>query len=357
MAKIKTCTECGLPYNLGKAHNWQPNGAITEKKNPDHRMLFLESESFDPLFHKIGEMVGVPIEHIVQEGKRKVARQYLETQLPKVVRRGVYAVYPRLITQKMADMTRCLGLGDVQVVEARKRKEGTHYTRLSIEFPYSIMFFLGDTCGGMEAASGRECKAATTRMEGRPEKYIIDLSLGPHSPEMAGRLQPRTYVLKPGDIAYKHCMGCGIPNEIAEYQWNPDRGTITHPRTGHRSVILGPGGLEAIFEELEAELGEDIPETVIEAQRVFSRAAFRGDDWLNDEEELRRKLALRGLGLLSSFSREGGELNLTLQNSCVPLLMVGLAKGLFELKTRREGSSHTWSRSEDGDLTITISPA
>ncbi len=278
----------------------------------------------------------------------------MEDELPRLLRRGAYAVYPRLITQKMADMCRYLGLGDVKVEESRRRGEGTHHTRLSIEYPYSILLFLGDTCGGMEAASGRECVAESARVTDRQDKQIITLRLGEHSPELEERLQPRTYATKPGDITYERCLGCGVPVEIAEYQWSEVRGTIIHPRTRRRSVIIGPGGLEAIFDELEKELGEEVSETVIEEQRIFTRETFRGDSWPDAEYRLRRMLALRGLGRLSLFSQRGRELDLVIQNACVPLLTVGMIKGLYELASNSEDSIHTWSLTAEGDLLITI---
>ncbi len=64
--------------------------------------------------------------------------------------------------------------------------------------------------------------------------------------------------------------------------------------------------------------------------------------------------ALRGLGNLTSFETDEEHISLTIQNPCVDYLMTGIVQGLFEIATGRDSTTHTWSRTEAGDLAITV---
>ena len=118
-------------------------------------------------------------------------------------------------------------------------------------------------------------------------------------------------------------------------------------------ALFGPYGLEAVFDDLEAELGESIPNTIIEVQRRYVRKNL-GADWLKSPEDFRMMCALRGLGNLTDFETDEKHISLTIQNPCIVYLMVGIVQGLFEIATGRENTTHSWSRTETGDLTITV---
>ncbi len=110
MSKIKTCTECGVPLYVSKGQTWFNNGVIAETKNPDHRLLFFESDILDNLVDGIGEIIGVPIEHIVVESKRRATREYLEKMIPRIVLKTIYLLKPSITASKMADMAKAYGL-------------------------------------------------------------------------------------------------------------------------------------------------------------------------------------------------------------------------------------------------------
>lgn len=59
------CRRCGAPYLVGKDLTWHENSVITQAKDPDHRMLFYQSENLEQLFQGVEEIVGVPIGDIV----------------------------------------------------------------------------------------------------------------------------------------------------------------------------------------------------------------------------------------------------------------------------------------------------
>lgn len=352
MAEMKLCKECGVPRLVGKGQVWRDNGTIIEKKDPDHRMLLVESDNLEALFQGIEEIIGMSIEKIVIESKRRVTKEYLEKMIPAFARKLIYLFKPSLIAQRMADIGKAYGYGDIELVEIKRHFGKEDYLVMTIERPYSILFFRGDNVGGMEAASSRECQVETEEIG--EDKYRLLITVGTHPPELQERLQRKRHEAKPGDIALERCSACGVPSDIAAYRWDLEKGVITTPRMGRRMAMFGPIGLETIFDDLEAELGETIPNSIIEAQRRYVRDNM-GEEWLKGYETFRRMCALRGLGNITGFEADDRHITVTIQNHCVAYLMVGIVQGLFEIATGKEKTVCSWSVADDGDLTIDVS--
>lgn len=100
---MRLCKGCGVPLLVGKELIWHDNGVITQAKNPDHRLFFYQSENLDRLFRGIEEIIGLSIEHIVIESKRRDVKEYVEKLLPAPVRKlaryvGLKAMIGRLST-------------------------------------------------------------------------------------------------------------------------------------------------------------------------------------------------------------------------------------------------------------------
>jgi hypothetical protein len=65
-------------------------------------------------------------------------------------------------------------------------------------------------------------------------------------------------------------------------------------------------------------------------------------------------IAVRGVGNLTHFEGDRQGLTLTIQNSCLHLLMVGAIQALVEMAYGVEDSNYEWDLADDGDLTVTI---
>jgi hypothetical protein len=134
-----------------------------------------------------------------------------------------------------------------------------------------------------------------------------------------------------------------------------EKGTIADPETGRRMVIVGPLGMDAVFEDLEAELGVAIDEEVIEAQRRYVRSTWSQDRWNKDGPAFQRMIVLRGLGNLTGFEGDADHVTIRIENACLHLQMVGMAQALVELVYHLDDSDINWELADDGDLTITVS--
>ncbi len=87
MPKTGRCSGCGTPLPVGRGQTWRANGIITQAQDPDHRMIFYESENIDGIFRGIEGIIGVPIERIVIESKAREVKRYVERMVGPRVRR------------------------------------------------------------------------------------------------------------------------------------------------------------------------------------------------------------------------------------------------------------------------------
>jgi hypothetical protein len=65
-------------------------------------------------------------------------------------------------------------------------------------------------------------------------------------------------------------------------------------------------------------------------------------------------LAFRGLGNMTRFEPGDRRMSVTMENSCIPLMVVGMVQAMFELISGSEESTCEFERAPDGDLTITV---
>jgi hypothetical protein len=148
---------------------------------------------------------------------------------------------------------------------------------------------------------------------------------------------------------------CGGPAALSSFHWDLEEGIITNQSTGRRMTMMAPEALEAVFRELEAELGDIIPKAVVEAQRRFIMAGAYSIDEISDEGDFRTQLAVRGYGNLRHIYLGEDGLDLRIDNAAAPLMIVGLAQALFEMALAVDSDAE-WQISEEGDLEVKITP-
>lgn len=351
MKQTKTCKVCHIPLRVGKDHLWGPDGTITLRGIHDRRMVFFDSDGLDVLFSNIESLLGISVEKILIESKARSAREYARRmlrgpkgQLARLV--GLNRVVGRVLLQG-----RILGYGRAGV-SGFSWREG--YISVEIEDPYSLPLFCADFRGAAESVT-RDPGTVTSEELG-PGRYRVDVARGSSSPEFAGRLLPQPRARKPGDVTYNYCPRCGVPLEVSRFIWDLDRGTITHADSGLRMALFGPQGLEVFFNELEGELGDTIPETVIEAQRMYAESRMSLRSIGARAGDVRSWLAIRGLGNLVSLDITEELLEARIENPSLPLVIVGTSLSFYEFTFNRKGRME-WSLADDGDLRMRISPA
>jgi hypothetical protein len=352
MAKLKACKTCGVPSRVGRGHNWNPNGTMVQRNDRNHRMIFFDSDSVTALFSNIEDLIGVPIEKIVIESKARATEAYIGTLI-----RGTKGQLARLfglerIIRKIVEQGRLLGYGDIRVKEFNWKQA---FMVCEITDPYSLPLFCGDLKGSLQAI--RKLEGKVEYKEIGPNSYSIRDSQELDATGLEERLMPRTVPNKPGDFVYHRCPTCKAPLEISRFNWDIGKGTITQEGTGIRYAVFGSTGLQVILDELEKELGDTIPATIVEAQRMHA-ARTMNPRWKSvSREDIRNWLAFQGLGNLVALDEvEGGGFSILIENPAIPLLIVGTIAALFEFLSGSE-SDINWEIVGDGDLSVNVMPA
>lgn len=350
MSGVKRCKTCGVPLKAGRDHNWNTDGTITQRKDPDHRMLFFASDVLDGLFSNIERLIGMPIEKMVIESKARATREYISHVI-----RGARGQVARLIgleriIRTVVEQGKVMGYGDIKVTEFNWKESFMH---CEIGDPYSLALFCGDLKGANEAI--RNVAGTVTYEEIGPDRYLVKNFPEPHAPELEDRLFTKPMPRKPGNLKFNRCPGCDTPLEVSTFTWDLERGTIHHSETGMRMAIFGPAGIQVIFDELEKELGDTIPATVVEAQRMHAVELMSLRWKAAGEEDVRNWLAIQGLGNLVSLKQENGGIIARISNAALPLIIVGTAAGFYEHLIGREVEA-TWDTAYEGDLLMTLTP-
>jgi hypothetical protein len=258
----------------------------------------------------------------------------------------------KTITRQVFDIGRVYGYGDVMLGPLWATND-IHPWRVNImRNPHSVILFAAEALASVEAFENREHWIVYWEMD--EDTYEYSTYPAEHPIELQERLKRRRYDFKPGDIEYERCEGCGLPLEIASLEWDLGEGTIHDPESGRRMALFGPFAMDAILYDLEAELGPSIPEVVVEAQRRYVKARIADERWSRSGAAFHRMTALRGLGMISDYRANAKNLRITIQNSCMPLLVLGTSQAIFETAMGAESSKLEWRLSEDGDVVFTV---
>lgn len=374
MSEASACDRCGVPLMVSSGHSWDPNGVISLADSPHNRMVFFESDIIDQLFRGIEELIGMPIEHMIIEGRSRETKRYIERVFPpeakKVLEgkgggiegaglgltpeeRDRFMATMRGYNEAVIAIARNLGYGDERLGEGWERGDDYPWRSYIIRGPYSLLFIAADHVGSVEAFEGADMRVSYEQVG--EDTYVSNVYPGEHPVELKERLKRRRYEFKPGDITYECCPQCGVPLDVAAFRFETGSGMIWNPYTERRMAFFGPFSIDPIFDDLEAELGEVIPEAVIEAQRRYLKHAWGDEIWRRGATDFQHMIALRGLGNLTLFEGDRQHLTLRIENACLHLPMVGTIQALVELAYNKDSSRVAWELHEDGDLNVTIS--
>jgi hypothetical protein len=346
MAKVKVCGQCGVPREFSREHSWNSDGSIAQKKNPDHRVIFYETEGINLLLANISELVGMPIDRIAVEGKRKSTYNYASSMFSGLKLLIIKALLRRKVYETIASRGAVLGYGHYELLDFKPGEFLEIYARNT----YSRIFFSGDIAGVFNVVEGMPAEVS---YEEKGDGLAIKVVPGEEvEEEMATRLERIILPRKPGNISYQRCPECDLPLDFKNYHWDVDAGAITDKVTGRRMAILGAEGVESVFRELETELGEELSKTIVEAQRRYVAETLGREETRQDPSYLTRQLALRGMGNLVRFDLERDKLEAVVENAIPTMLVAGMLQGIFELIA---GGDSQCSYEHDGSGTLALS--
>jgi hypothetical protein len=355
LAEIKICPECRAPEEITKNNIWLNSGVMVQGNNLSRRMGFIECENLDPLYRGIGDIIGVPIDHMVMDIARRGTTDYFGNLIPPEVRNmirgrvmGVDFIADFMVTTGLLN-----GFGKNLFMDIRNEGDSDDYMIQHISEPFSLPLLAGMNAGGAEVLNDQPL--AATFKELSPSLYEIKVIVSEHLEELEGRMPLKEYHHRDGDIEFERCGSCGGPKALSGFKWYLDRGVIVNSHSGRRMAIIGPEMQDPIFEELETELGEAVPRTVVEAQRRFVKSGFYSIEEIGDEGDFRTQLALRGMGNLREIKIDARGMRMRIDNAANYLMAAGMVQGLFEMAFDVD-SYVEWSISDNGDLEVEVTP-
>jgi len=348
---LRKCSVCGAPVKLGRDLEWLDYGVIRQRKYTEHHMVFYESDNIDGLFFEIERLIGLPLEHIVIESKRKDTREYVEKMFPAWIRRRLRRSGMNLMVNQMRRVGSIFGYGKSSLQDKRIKGDPEDYITIRIENPHSVLLFAGECLGAWEALQERDSKVEYRKVA--ENTYDFTCRIGEHPLELKERLLHKEYRHRPVDFSWERCPKCDIPMEVSRYEWDLENGIITSMETGRRMSVMRPDGIDSILDDLESELGEDVPRLVIDAQRIYTRKELGASEFRKNVDSFRWMLAFRGLGYLSEMDVSEAGLHIEIKNFCMPLMMVGIIQAFYELNMDIEETSYSWKVSDDA-LSIDI---
>jgi hypothetical protein len=373
MPEMESCGTCHVPRIISSMFSWGDNGIISISGSPKARMVFYESDNIDNMFRGVEEVIGAPIEHIVMERKRRDTRRFMERVFPEKIERlasilggekvdkvsSVDAALRQeileigdLVNSQATSIGMVYGYGDIKFSDLWEFWDRFPWRTQIIRKPYSMIFFSADMLATVEAFEQRDMMVKYEKVW--EDIYLMSTIPGEHPIELAERLKRKSYAVKPGDITYEHCPECGIPADVARCNWNLEEGTIIDSDTERRMAFFDPAAMDIVFDDLEAELGEAVPDAIIEAHRRTWKQSMSPDNWRRSGYDFKSWAAIRGMGNITAFKADEKRLEFTLENPSMHLAMVGMAVALYELAWGAENSTHEWQRTDDGDLLITV---
>lgn len=352
---IKSCPKCRVPELFSQELSWLDNGDIVQRTNQNARAAFIECENLDPLIKNIGDIIGMPIERLIINITARGARRYNETILPDLVRQMIRKKQIELspIAEAVGIRGQIMGYGKHEWVDYRYENDQDDFSIQKVGQPFSVPMMAGNYAGALSAAVGGEHAVSYEQVQ--QGVYEFKTHWTEYTKELKKRLVIFPYQHHEGKFDLERCSSCGGPKSLSDYSWYYEEGLIKHKQTGRRMALLGPQLVDPVFSALEDELGESIPQIVVEGQRRFVQTGFPFLDLNRAKEDLRLELALRGLGNLQELDVSSNSLRVRLSNACLHLLLLGFMQGTFEL-TFDVASDIDWNLSEEGDLEFEVTP-
>lgn len=352
---LERCSACGLPIYVKLAATWNDDGTITGRFAPATRVVQVYSDELDHIFDGISERIGFGISRIIVEGERKAGVQFTRSLLERgngLV--GAAARNPLMLRPVFGVVLRAAknaGFGDCRLVDYRRNR----VLRIEVRDAFNPAVLAGNMLGSFEAFSR---KPATVRWEGDRRNLLITIEAdGDKERVEEERLEPRLPVVLPGDYRVERCRRCGMPVELTRrYIFDLDRGIATEARTGRRIVTVMIDSLNAVFKELEDELGGDMPRMIADLESDYVEKSTAPPPLTGKERELMDLLSdlrIKGMGNPTELSLSDEELLVRIENPFCEELLAGRVLGFHRALLGRPAGIR-WTQDAEGFMFVKV---
>lgn len=363
---LMRCRECGFPRLMSIALRWNDNGTITQLLRKDFRVVILHSGFLDNIFSNIEAKLGISIDHIAFEAQRNASKAVFEAFYDKLP--GVRSLTRFGFIKRMG----VEGFNKVAVMTGQCRSDTLEYlpgqkgvARISNPFNFGLM--AANVVGAFETLEGIPFKH--TWEEERPDSYVITVVPTGEKPEIAARMELEYKQMVSGRLVHARCSRCKVPRAISsQLKWMENEGIILDTRTGSRVVMLDGYMVDTVFREMARELGEEIDELLVDAQREWTvdhidqLGLVAGNGPASPEalektyRDYLESMALYGLGNPVEFVVEDSVVRVTVENPYEEHIIAGNLQGLREALEKTE-SAVEWKQTRPATYEYTVTEA
>lgn len=337
---LTRCGTCGVPKRIAFMHRWRDDG-ILESRMGGARGILVEREVFGGALQNIEQTLGMPIDHIIIEAKRRDAKLYVDdvvSGIPGAIAR--LRPFRRLGYVIMIRQAAMIGLAKAELLSY---KPGVKFIGRTCPV-YHPVLFVGDVCGAFESLEKKRARPLYGQIgEAWYSELYVDESL-----PVEDRLELEKTPEVSARAGYDRCEGCGVPLGTGNFRWDVSQGKIIDKTTGEWIIYINVEGLNTILRELERELGEDIPRMIYS----FSFDAYRrlAGEHLSSYLEDLSFMKVRGFGIPDPEkpSREQLTDGVTVRNSFNAPIVAGMVAAVCG----GDKGEYAWETPEPGVLLV-----
>lgn len=363
-AMRKQCPVCGFPWVTSFVLRWRDNGTITMFMRNDFRAVVMRQGQVQALMQHIEDRLGVSIEHMGFEAQRNAARMTFDNTFdgtPGVRLMLKMGHFKRVAVEYFNLIGATCGQCHSDTLEYVPGRRGV----ARLKNPFYMPLMAAYVVGAFESMEGVPFKSEWE--ETGVDTYTITAEAAGEKPEVSDRLNVGVAPLLPGHNSHESCPKCRAPRALSFLHWNLDEGIITDTRTGARVLIFDGHGINALYRELVAELGEEVYQLLVDAQRDWtvehigllgitpsSGALSRGEL----EEAYREYLSmmpLEGLGNPVALEIKDSSVEVVIENPYNAFVLAGTLQGLYEAFEKTPGKVE-WTESRPGAVRFKVEP-
>jgi len=357
---MRECSKCGFPLKVARFFEWRNDGTIisTDRANTKAQITFLELGELEKLFEVLSAAIKTPVDPFMIQAQKNIGKA-INANIPirhikripsnRFFRPQWFAkMMVRLIREDIA----LLGDGILSLDSYR----AGHSLDLRLANPCLIPMLVGSSLGIYESVE---------KMPGVDFEYgledgdlVIHMRHGEKTPESESRLYLEKVEPSTGPLDHEKCPVCGIPVMVAyTFEWDIDKGIIINRLTGKRKVVVSVQSVNAIFRELENELGEEVPGVLYDTQKDLTKVLLLDENTEDLDGFWKRHLeylALRGLGYPLHFERDERSVSVGVGNAYNQVLFAAKIAAALEISTGLP-SEISWVTREGGHGSYTIS--
>lgn len=316
-------------------YKWYPDGTCGKKEGL--LIIFLGKEEILNIFNHIEKKLNRSIDKLLRLAKRivtvNVINQEFIGRLMKVLIRARFISNERLKNILNKKLISTIGWGVCEKSELNFKEKSAYF--IIKNYP-SLPLIEGAVGGLVQYVFNLKSVRFESREKNR--KAFIHILPKKEEEELA------KYILKPvlgfelgllpGDIEYEFSEK-NIPKEFFDiFEWRIKEGLIYDKRTNKEQMLFTRYAIDATFNLLKRELGEDfISEAIFEGEKNYIKELLKGTTQEIQNKLLTKKeFGIKGWGLLKEVKKGENSYTIQVNNPFNSEIIAGFLSGFFETK-------------------------